>query len=432
MYDYRGNKIFAIKNAILKNNIISPNVFSPLKNLEKNKQYINLQMKSISLSKDIRLLTGNDIYGRNKNIFSNKDKQYQNFIERNKFLLQRKRPQKSCSLLNIIGNYIGLHKYKMGKFINNKDKNLKNKNKINKSVNNLNVVTKLNINNIIYNINNISPKFINTKNNKESKHKINLTEINKKIIPNKNNNINDINLNINNNSPLRKFPTIINSKSSKNFINGLELIKNIEKAVKLIKEKNTKIKGRINYKLAEQNLIDWSMKSKLKFAKWKFDIPEIEKYFFDFNAFDQPEKQELIKRKTYYDYVEELIDKIQNKEEEKIKDKNYNEEEREIIENNEELNMVNNALNKYIEASKELKNVKKRRLEEDRKRYLINNILINSDLRRRLINRSTDKLFINEKKIKNKKEANINTNENTIEDKNVNENEEINFNLIKK
>ena len=98
--------------------------------------------------------------------------------------------------------------------------------------------------------------------------------------------------------------------------------------------------------------------------------------------------------------------------------------------------MVDDILNKYIEVYKDLKNVKKRRLDEERKRYLINNILINSELRRRVINKSTDKLFIHKKKNKyknkNKKEDIIKTNENKIEDKNIGDNEEIDFKLIKK
>ena len=108
----------------------------------------------------------------------------------------------------------------------------------------------------------------------------NLTETNENV------NLKKIN-NINNNSSIIKFPSIIESKSTKNCINRIDLIRKTYKAEKLIKEKNAIIKDRINYKLAELNLIDWAMKSKLKFARWKFDIPEIEKYFYDMNTFDK-------------------------------------------------------------------------------------------------------------------------------------------------
>ena len=60
---------------------------------------------------------------------------------------------------------------------------------------------------------------------------------------------------------------------------------------KIIKEDNLKIKNRINYKIAEQNLVDWVIKFKLKFARWKFGIPEIEKYFVDLNEFGKTEEQ---------------------------------------------------------------------------------------------------------------------------------------------
>ena len=97
----------------------------------------------------------------------------------------------------------------------------------------------------------------------------------------------------------------------------------------------------------------------------------------------------------------------------KIKDKHYKEEEKEN-EDNEEINIVQKAINKYSEASKILQIVKNRRLDEERKRYIIDNILINSDLIRRSINRSTDKLHIHRNK--NKKEDIIKTHENKIEE----------------
>ncbi len=57
--------------------------------------------------------------------------------------------------------------------------------------------------------------------------------------------------------------------------------------------------------------------------------------------------------------------------------------------------MVDNAMNKHAEESGVLKKIKNRRINEERKRHLINNILVQSELRRRAINRSTDKLMFN-------------------------------------
>ena len=55
----------------------------------------------------------------------------------------------------------------------------------------------------------------------------------------------------------------------------------------------------------------------MKLARWKFGIAEIEKYFVDLKAYGKPEEEELLKRKTFYDIVEELIDDIKQAEEEK-------------------------------------------------------------------------------------------------------------------
>ena len=123
-------------------------------------------------------------------------------------------------------------------------------------------------------------------------------------------------------------------------------MQNTEKIEQLIKEKNSKIKNRINYKLAEQNLIDWIIKSKLKFARWKFGIAEIEKYFVDLNAFGKQEEQELIKRKTFYDEVKEIMDGLKLSEEEKdrkkIQDK-HNKEEKKIL-----MNLIKKKIMKTI------------------------------------------------------------------------------------
>ena len=82
-------------------------------------------------------------------------------------------------------------------------------------------------------------------------------------------------------------------------------------------EKNQRIRNGIHYKEAEQELIDWEMKSRLKLARWNFGIAEIEKYFVDLRAYGKPEEEELLKRKTFYDVVEDLIDEIKKEKEEK-------------------------------------------------------------------------------------------------------------------
>ena len=451
MYEYKAKKNFSMKDADIKNQIKFSNVFSKMSKSEKNKQYIDLQTNLNSLSKDVRTLIDftKNKYEKMKSKSSNKDYQYKRFLARSNFLLRRNRNKKFTSILNIINNYIESNQIKLDEIAKKRDKFKKNKisnqvkehhlayrNKINKSLNtNLNKLPQLNlnlldkpseINDNKYNMSDRSPKYLNIKNKTKKDLKL-LTEKdeNRNLIPKKNYkefSPQKQDININDNSFIRKYPKIINSKSTKNCINRYELMQNTEKIEQLIKEKNSKIKNRINYKLAEQNLIDWIIKSKLKFARWKFGIAEIEKYFVDLNAFGKQEEQELIKRKTFYDEVEEIIDELKQTEEEKdmmkIQDIHNKEEKKDFNgfdkneknEDNTDVNMVDNTLKKYSEVSQVLQNIKLRKINEEKTRNIINNILVKSDLGRRVINRSTDKLF----PYNNKKEYAIINNEHKV------------------
>ena len=448
MNDYKWRKNYDTTNFDLNKKISSSNIFSKLSRTEKNKQYINLQSNLNTLSKDVRLLIdyAKSDFEKKKNKSSNKDYQYKQFLARSNFLLQKNRNKRFTSILNILNNYINLNQAKLdalakkkGKFKKNKIKiinkskedNLLKKYKINKS-SDLNTLPLIK-SNVLNKSSEAKEKniyitemttSINNKTNSPKNSSIFLTENNENqdtipklhydefILPNNNIDIND-------NSSTKKLTKTINNKSSKNLINRYELIKKTEKIEKLIKENNLKIKNRINYKIAEQNLVDWIIKSKLKFARWKFGIPEIEKYFVDLNAFGKREEQELLKRKTFYDSVEEIIGEIKQKEEERDKQEimdEYNKNEKNYLnrkdikgnkEYDENINANDNVMNKHFETSKVLKKIKLRKLNEERTRRIINKILEDTELSRKAINSSTDKLFDN----KIKKERSIINNE---------------------
>jgi len=448
MNDYKWRKNYDTTNFDLNKKISSSNIFSKLSRTEKNKQYINLQSNLNTLSKDVRLLIdyAKSDFEKKKNKSSNKDYQYKQFLARSNFLLQKNRNKRFTSILNILNNYINLNQAKLdalakkkGKFKKNKIKiinkskedNLLKKYKINKS-SDLNTLPLIK-SNVLNKSSEAKEKniyitemttSINNKTNSPKNSSIFLTENNENqdtipklhydefILPNNNIDIND-------NSSTKKLTKTINNKSTKNLINRYELIKKTEKIEKLIKENNLKIKNRIHYKIAEQNLVDWIIKSKLKFARWKFGIPEIEKYFVDLNAFGKREEQELLKRKTFYDSVEEIIGEIKQKEEERDKQEimdEYNKDEKNYLnrkdikgnkEYDENINANDNVMNKHFEASKVLKKIKLRKLNEERTRRIINKILEDTELTRKAINSSTDKLFDN----KIKKEKSIINNE---------------------
>ena len=139
------------------------------------------------------------------------------------------------------------------------------------------------------------------------------------------------------------------------------------------------------------------MKSKFKLAQWKYGIAETQKYFIDMQAYGKPEEDELIKRKTFYDLVEDLIDDIKKTKNEKeiksIEDKyngnrNYKkfgdvkkkvDKKKEDNKNNDDLYAVDNAINKSKELSDVLKKIELRKIREQKKRDLIDNIFFKCD-----------------------------------------------------
>ena len=240
---------------------------------------------------------------------------------------------------------------------------------------------------------------------------------NKRILYRK---IPQIRRNLDDNFVVQKYPSILNSRRlNSNSLNHKNVPQNTDKAIRKIKEKNVKIKNKINYKLNEQELIDWEMKSRFKLAKWKYGIAEVQKYFVDLQAYGKPEEEELLKRKTFYDYVEDLIDEIKKSKKQKeiktIEDKYINnnneinkfgvvfkkEKDKNESDNNNVLNTVDNTTNMKIELSDILEKIKLRRKKEKQKRLIVDNILFRSDMRRKAINDSTNKIN-NKKKILNK------------------------------
>ena len=222
--------------------------------------------------------------------------------------------------------------------------------------------------------------------------------------------------NLKNNSIIQKYPNILNSYSLNNAINGEQLSLQTDRIVKNMKDNNMKIKKKINYKLAEQNMVNWEMKSKFKMAQWKYGIADIQKYFIDLQAFGKPEEDELVKRKTFYDLVEDLITDIKLTKEEKeiksIEDKytinkkdnkygnlkkmeNKKKEDKMI----DEISAVDNTITKRKAISKALRNVELRLKKEKERRDLIEYILFKSDLRKKSIYDSTDKLIKNKNKL---------------------------------
>ena len=470
MYDaQQSNNILNINETPKKNKKYFSNVFSSMAKPKRGKLYQKLQVGLNLLNDEVKLLNGydnKDNFVRKKNYrinTLNNDNKKRRFNLRDSVLLLKKKNLRISNALNAINNNL-TKKDNINDSQN--ENNGKNKNYNNSDISKFLIyktevdnkypylmkgkkISKINMNlcqssetNMETNTNNINGSIssrLPTLNNKSSRQIYLLTENNEKkdnltsrkinykkyYVPPKN-------INSRNNTFIKKYPQIFNSQRLKNSINKDELSNSTEKICRIMQEKNIKIKKKINFKLAESNFVNWEMKSKIKLAQWKFGIEEIDKYFVDLKAYGKPAEEELLKRKTFYDEVEDLIDEIKkDKEERNIKDiKNeYNTKEKKKINssnkdeennqgNNNDMNMVDNTKNKHSELSEALRHVKNRRINEERIRHLINNMLVQSELRRRFIDISTDKLF---KKLESENNENTINKNNKIFDNNEKE-----------
>lgn len=478
------------------------NIFSNIGKFEKNKRYQQLQKDLNSLKQEVKLMEdfisnrkklqkkkNNNLRKINMNQNNDKDINKRVFSKGINSISLRKR---MSNLLNNSNNLSGgsnnsvtqtekknknIHRVLYTDVKNKEKKNLYNINKsqdirlqakkyINTEANNDNEINGGKLPNIYMSIDKMSDSnlgSINTNSNSKINSSIRLPQIHsrsqKKYFITENDydnsvdatenhlNNNPIKLykkintkNLKSNSIIKKYPNILNSYRKNSGINGEQLTLQTDRIVKNMKDKNLKIKNKINYKLAEQNLINWEMKSKFKMAKWKYGIAEIQKYFIDLQAFGKPEEDELVNRKTFYDLVEDLIDDIQIRKEEKeiksIEDKYTNkkkdnkfgdikkrqENKNEEDKMNDELNAVDNTINKRKELSKALKNVELRQKKEKEKRDLIEYIMFKSNLRRKSIYDSTEKLIKNKNKLNqiNEIDKNRKTKRNEIDDNEIN------------
>ena len=477
--DNTGNA--GIDNKDEKNDEELLDIFSHLGKFEKNKQYQQLQKDLNSLKQNVDLMeefTNKDKLTSKRKIFSNilymdKDnnnkKNYSkitnNLIFRKKMSLLNNRNNSSSNDITISQTdnnninrmvYKNINKKNIAKKKIRKNNLTQDKYTINLNNNNNKLINKTEVNNYNQYINgqklpNIylsSDKIgeINKENNNANSNSTRLPIIqdkNKSISPRKinlkrDNNNNNISLsqnrnymiykkiplikkNLLDNSIIQKYPSILNSRrSNSNSLNHNALVPHTDKIVRKMKEKNIKIKNRINYKINEHDLIDWKMKSKLKLAQWRYGIAEVQKYFIDLQAYGKPEEDELFKRKTFYDFVDDLIDEIkQTKQEKEIKSiedkyvkKNNNDNKFGNIKKKDEkkkesdvLNEVDNAINKQKEIGDILGKVKLRKIKEKEKRDIIDKILFKCDIRRKAINDSTNKLKLSKSILNNSKES---------------------------
>ena len=141
-----------------------------------------------------------------------------------------------------------------------------------------------------------------------------------------------------------------------------------------------------------------------------------------FKLFDRLQKDTILYNSKMGISVNTINDRM-NPERSKVIGLKYEKQKIPYQETENKENNIKNAINKQNEMSEVLKKVKKRKLKEERTRHLIDSILVQSELRRRFINNSTNKLYNKEdeinydnngekKEIKIKKEYQINNKDN--------------------
>ena len=146
-----------------------------------------------------------------------------------------------------------------------------------------------------------------------------------------------------------------------------------------------KIKILLSKKNYEYELDKWIIRSRMKYAKWKFGIDELEKYFMNIDEFGIKEKNELELRKSFYKKLNILIDELkEEKEMRKIKEREkfYGiniKEEKDVVKKNEYWN-GDKAMNIMKEQSQFLKMTKQRKIKEQKNREIIERILMQTKL----------------------------------------------------
>ena len=172
--------------------------------------------------------------------------------------------------------------------------------------------------------------------------------------------------------------------------------------IRNMKKENNHIKKNIYKGMDKFNIMEWYMKTKFKYAQYKYGIAEIQKYFMDLKAYGKPEEEEIEKRKTFFEHVEDVIDEIhdvqQQKQIEKL-NKKYGvaQDKKKIVKSKKEIKEYIDPQKKHMfEISRALQEIKKRKKMEKKKRAQIDDILLKCRQRLHSIDSFENKLNKNE------------------------------------
>ena len=205
-----------------------------------------------------------------------------------------------------------------------------------------------------------------------------------------NNSFTKINIENNNKNNISRNKSLSNKNN--NSLNKEQFPQITNYMIKNMKKENNNIKNKIYKGIDKFNIMEWYMKTRFKYAQYKYGIAEIQKYFMDLKAYGKPEEEEIEKRKTFYEHVEDIIDDIhlvqQQKETEKINKKNgIAQDKKKLLKSKKENNNNDNPQKKQrTELSKALQEIIKRQKKEKQKRQQIDDILFKCKQRVHSIN----------------------------------------------
>jgi hypothetical protein len=155
----------------------------------------------------------------------------------------------------------------------------------------------------------------------------------------------------------------------------------VNSMIKDMKKENNTIKKKLNKGIEKFNIMEWYMRTRFKYTEYKYGIAEIDKYFMDLKAYGKPEEDEIEKRKTFYQHVEDVIHDIhqvqQQKEIEKLNKKDGIDQDNKKItkskKGKKEFNLPQQK--QMVELSRALKEIAKRKKKEKNSREEIGEIL---------------------------------------------------------
>jgi hypothetical protein len=174
-----------------------------------------------------------------------------------------------------------------------------------------------------------------------------------------------------NRSKINKSSSKVNSQLIKLFGNISQGTSNSPPQIKNIIKDVKKLNNNFKKQVYNYDLENWIMRSKFRYAQWRYGIADIEKYFIDLNDFGKKEENELDNRKSFYEKAELVIKELKDdKEKKEIMDDtekygiklNHKKNKKKVKEN--EYWEDEQKINKMMEMNKALKLTEKRKVKE--------------------------------------------------------------------